>query len=201
MRLLHTPRSHAPRALLLIGSLCLALAGCASKNPLMDDVPVAGTKTTVAAPAKTAAAATPDTARGTQTSGPTGIRRVLGIFSPYKIDIQQGNFVSKEMISQLKEGMTMDQVRFVLGTPMLSDIFHAERWYYPFHFQKGNGEITASRVTVYFKDGVLERFEGGDLPTEQDYISRIAGSASKDKTAAPAAAATNATPASAAGTK
>lgn len=199
MRLLHTPRSHAPRAMLLIGSLCLALAGCASKNPLMDDAPVAST--TVAAPAKTAAAVPPDAARGTQTSGPTGMRRVLGIFSPYKIDIQQGNFVSKEMVSQLREGMTMDQVRFVLGTPMLSDIFHAERWYYPFQFQKGNGEITASRVTVYFKDGVLERFEGGDLPTEQDYISRIAGNASKDKSATPAAAATNAKPGSAATTK
>ncbi|MEO6354129.1 MAG: outer membrane protein assembly factor BamE [Burkholderiaceae bacterium] len=199
MRLLHSTRSHFPRSLLLIGSLCLALAGCAAKNPLMDDAPMAATKTTVAAPA-TSAAATPLTAAtDTRTSGPTGINRVLGVFSPYKIDIQQGNFVSKEMISQLKQGMTRDQVRFVLGTPMLSDIFHADRWYYPFQFQKGNGEITANRVTVYFKDDILERFEGGDLPTEQDYLSRIAGSAPKNK--APDAAAPKATPTSAAATK
>lgn len=194
MRLLHTPRSHAPRAMLLIGALCLTLAGCASKNPLMDDAPVAGTKTTADVPAETAAAAPSRAATDTRTSGPTGMRRVLGIFSPYRIDIQQGNFVSKEMISQLREGMTMDQVRFVLGTPMLSDIFHAERWYYPFRFLKGNGEVTASRVTVYFKDGLLERFEGGDLPTEQDYIARIAGGAPKDKD--PEVAIPKATPAS-----
>ncbi|WP_051566684.1 outer membrane protein assembly factor BamE [Herminiimonas sp. CN] len=183
MRLLHSPSS---RAVLLIAGLCLALAGCATKNPLMDDAPLA--KTTAATPVKAASAAAPDAATGTQTSGPTGIRRVLGVFSPYKIDIQQGNFVSREMISQLREGMTRDQVRFVLGTPMLSDIFHADRWHYPFQIQKGNGEITASRVAVYFKDDLLERFEGGDLPTEQDYISRIAGGA-PDDTTAPAAAA------------
>lgn len=181
MRLLHSPRFTRSPALLLIGSLCLALAGCASKNPLMDDAPVSKAKTSVATPAKTAAAGSLDGASNTQTSGPTGIARVLGAFSPYKIDVQQGNFVSKEMISQLKVGMTHDQVRFVLGTPMLNDIFHDDRWYYPFRMQKGNGEITSSRVTVYFKDDLVERFEGGDLPTEEDYLSRIAGSPPKDK--------------------
>lgn len=181
MRLLHTPSCCA---FLLVGSLCLA--GCASKNPLMDAAPVA--KATTAAPVKAASAAPSPVATGTQASGPTRIDRVLGVFSPYKIDIQQGNFVSKEMISQLREGMTRDQVRFVLGTPMLSDIFHADRWYYPFRIQKGNGEMAASRVTVFFKNDLLERFEGGDLPTEQDYISRIADSAPNDKAVKNAAA-------------
>ncbi|NMM25927.1 MAG: outer membrane protein assembly factor BamE [Glaciimonas sp.] len=147
----------------------------------MDDAPVARAKTSDAAPGQNAAAAPLDAATGTRISGPTGMARVLGVFSPYRIDVQQGNFVSKEMIAQLKEGMTHDQVRFVLGTPMLSDIFHDDRWYYPFRIQKGNGEVTASRVTVYFKDNLVERFEGGDLPTEEDYLSRIAGSAPKDK--------------------
>jgi outer membrane protein assembly factor BamE len=190
MRLLHISSASfscttLPRAFLLLGSLCLALSGCASKNPLMDDTPAASAKTTATAPATTAAATPAPAAAstGTQTSGPTGMRRVLGIFSPYKIDIQQGNFVSKEMISQLREGMTQDQVRFVLGTPMLSDIFHADQWHYPFVIQKGNGEVTSSRVTVYFKNGVMERFEGGDLPTEQDYLKRISGTASKDNAA------------------
>lgn len=194
MRLLHPTRSRFSRSALLVGSLCLALAGCAAKNPLMDAAPLAKSKPTAEAAVKTAAAAPSGTVSGTQTSGPTGMARVLGALSPYKIDIQQGNFVSKEMISQLKIGMTTDQVRFVLGTPMLSDIFHADRWHYPFRIQKGNGEVTVSNVAVYFKDGRLERFEGGDLPTEQDYLARIAGKASKD-TAAQAAAA-NAAPAS-----
>ena len=100
-------------------------------------------------------------------------RRFLGIFSPYRPDIQQGNFVSREMISQLKPGMTPDQVRFVLGTPLLSDIFHAGRWDYPFRLVKGNGEVIESRVTVYFEDQRLARIAGGDLPTEEEYLALI----------------------------
>jgi outer membrane protein assembly factor BamE len=73
--------------------------------------------------------------------------------------------------------MTSDQVRFVLGTPLLTDIFHANRWDYPFRLQKGNGEVTTSRVTVFFKDNRLARFEGGELPTEKDYLARLAGAA------------------------
>jgi outer membrane protein assembly factor BamE len=68
-------------------------------------------------------------------------------------------------------------VRFLLGTPLLMDMFHADRWDYPFYLARGNGELTTSRVTVYFKDDVVERFEGGNLPTEREYIARIAGPA------------------------
>lgn len=105
-------------------------------------------------------------------------KRFLGIFSPYRPDIQQGNFVSQEMVAQLKEGMTQDQVIFLLGTPLLTDVFHADRWDYAFRMQKGNGEITSSRVTVHFKDKLVSSFEGGgDLPTEKDYLARIADKA------------------------
>ena len=75
----------------------------------------------------------------------------------------------------LKPGMTREQVRFVLGTPLLTSVFHANRWDYPFRLERGNGELTTSRVTVYFKDDVVERFDGGNLPTEVEYIERIAG--------------------------
>ena len=53
------------------------------------------------------------------------------MFSPYRPDIQQGNFVSQEMLAQLKVGQTREQVLFILGTPLLTDIFHADRWDYP----------------------------------------------------------------------
>ena len=99
---------------------------------------------------------------------------MLGFLSVHQINIQQGNFISQEMMAQLKEGMTADQVRFVLGTPLLNDLFHAERWDYPFRLQKTNGEIITSHVTVFFKDQKVTRFEGGNLPTEKDYIARIA---------------------------
>jgi outer membrane protein assembly factor BamE len=114
---------------------------------------------------------------GAQTTTVTQLQKFLWVFSPYRPDIQQGNFVSQEMLAQLKVGQTREQVKFILGTPLLADIFHAQRWDYPFYLARGNGELTAARVTVYFKDDVVERFEGGNLPTEKEYIARIAGPA------------------------
>jgi outer membrane protein assembly factor BamE len=181
------------------GALCLALAaclsGCASRNPLIDDVPApqaAAAATTAAPAAKGSApgAAPLATAAesGVKTTGPTKLQRVFGIFSPYRITIQQGNFVSEEMVAQLNPGMTQEQVRFVLGTPLLTDLFHADRWDYLFRLQKGDGELTTSRVTLFFKDKHLDHFEGGNLPTENEYIARIAGAPQKDTDAAPEAA-------------
>ena len=112
---------------------------------------------------------------GAQTTQVTKLQKFLWVFSPYRPDIQQGNFVSQEMLTQLKVGQTREQVRFLLGTPLLTDMFHADRWDYPFYLARGNGELTTSRVTVYFKDDVVERFDGGNLPTEREYIARIAG--------------------------
>ncbi|MGI4936544.1 MAG: outer membrane protein assembly factor BamE, partial [Janthinobacterium lividum] len=76
-------------------------------------------------------------------------------------------------VAQLKEGMTKDHVRFALGTPLLQDIFHGERWDYLFRLVKRDGETTTSRVLVYFKDNRVVRFEGGDLPTEEEYLARL----------------------------
>ncbi|CAL62778.1 Hypothetical protein, putative SmpA/OmlA domain [Herminiimonas arsenicoxydans] len=143
--------------------------------------PVATEVPPAAAVAEPAVAETP-VAAPVATSGATGVQtkqanRFLGIFRPYRPDIQQGNFVSQEMVAQLKEGMTQDQVIFLLGTPLLNDLFHADRWDYAFRLQKGNGEITTSRVTVFFKDKLVSHFEGGDLPTEKDYLDRISDKA------------------------
>ena len=102
------------------------------------------------------------------------IPRIPGV-TPYRMEVQQGNFVSQEMLDQLKPGMTRDQVKFVLGTPLLADVFHADRWDYPFYLARGNGELTTSRVTVFFKDNKVDHFDGGHLPTEKEYIARIAG--------------------------
>jgi outer membrane protein assembly factor BamE len=120
------------------------------------------------------------------TTEASGVQRTenppfLGILSPYRPDVQQGNFVSQEMMAQLKEGMTHEQVRFLMGTPLLTDIFHADRWDYVFRLQKGNGEILSSRVTVFFKDDRVARFEGGNLPSEKDFLNLILGDAGKTK--------------------
>ena len=86
-------------------------------------------------------------------------------FNPYRIEIQQGNFVSQEMVSKLKPGMSKDQVRFVLGTPLITDSFHADRWDYVFRRQKANSrELEHRKITVFFEDGKLKRVDGDVMP-------------------------------------
>jgi outer membrane protein assembly factor BamE len=182
--------SRSDRTPALASALCLALAafltGCASKNPLIDEpaAPAPSVARASAQPAQQAEAkpAEPQApTSGVTTSGPTGVQRFLGIFSPYRIDIQQGNFVSREMVAQLKEGMrrpegvTREQASFVLGTPLLTDIFHADRWDYVFRLKKRTGEVISSRVTLFFKNNHLSSIDGGVLPTEQEYLAFIAG--------------------------
>ena len=164
------------KAVLAAGLVCtLTLSGCASwRNQTRPAPPVATDSAATAADAdKSAAIAN----AGAQTVQASRLQKFLWIFSPYRPDIQQGNFVSQEMLNQLKAGQTRDQVRFLLGSPLLLDAFHADRWDYPFYLARANGELTTSRVTVFFKDDVVERFEGGNLPSERDYIDRIAGPA------------------------
>lgn len=161
------------RAPLLAGAVCVALAagGCASNTTLgekSNEVKETGI--------------TLDASKGAQTTTVTKLQKFMWFFSPYRPDIQQGNFVSEEMLAQLKPGMTRDQVRFIFGTALLADPFHADRWDYAFRMAKGNGEITTSRVIVFFdKEGKVARWEGGNLPTEKEYIARIAGPAPKIK--------------------
>jgi outer membrane protein assembly factor BamE len=99
-------------------------------------------------------------------------RKSLDEFSlTYKINIQQGIVVTQEMADQLKIGMTRDQVRFVLGTPILIDPFHAGRWEYPFRFQPGRGPIEERRFTVFFESDKLTGFNGDSLPTEEEFAA------------------------------
>jgi len=82
--------------------------------------------------------------------------------TPYRIDVRQGNFVTSEMAAQLKPGQTKDQVRFILGTPLLADPFHADRWDYVYSFKPGHGEVQQRRLAVFFAEGKLARV-GGDV--------------------------------------
>lgn len=81
---------------------------------------------------------------------------------PYKIDVQQGNVVTQEMVAKLRPGMTKAQVRFILGTPLLVDIFHGNRWDYVYRYQK-DGKLTEERKLSVFFEGDLLRKVGGDV--------------------------------------
>jgi outer membrane protein assembly factor BamE len=91
--------------------------------------------------------------------------RIPGI-TPYRIEIQQGNFVSQEQMSQLKPGMSKEQVRLALGTPMLADLFHADRWDYVYWREAVDGRRESRKLAVFFADGKLERVAGDGVPDQ-----------------------------------
>jgi outer membrane protein assembly factor BamE len=165
-----------PTRVVLVAGLAvtaLTLSGCASwRNQTRPAAPVSTAPAAVAADADKSAAVANS---GAQTTTVTKLQKFLWVFSPYRPDIQQGNFVSQEMLGQLKVGQSRDQVKFILGTPLLTDAFHADRWDYPFYLARGNGELTTSRVTVYFKDNLVAKIDGGNLPSEREYIARLIG--------------------------
>jgi len=87
----------------------------------------------------------------------------------YKMNIQQGNYLVAESVSQLKEGMTRSQVRFLLGTPMVPDAFDNSRWdYYYFFSSRQYKQPLKRRLTVYFEDERVQRYENQGVPTQTD---------------------------------
>lgn len=98
---------------------------------------------------------------------------MASFISPYKIDVVQGNFVSREQADSLKPGMSRPQVRDILGTPLLVSVFHADRWDYMFTFRRQGLEPQARKVTVFFKGNLLDRFEADNLPTEAEFVSSL----------------------------
>lgn len=82
----------------------------------------------------------------------------------YRPTVQQGNVVTQEQVNELKPGMTKRQVQFLLGTPMLTDVFHADRWDYAYTFGEGSTPSDTSRVTVFFEQNRLVRVAGDLRP-------------------------------------
>jgi outer membrane protein assembly factor BamE len=93
------------------------------------------------------------------------VPKVPGV-TPYRMVIQQGNFISQEMVSQLKPGMSKEQVRFILGTPLVTDIFHADRWDYVFYREMPNGKREQRNLSVVFEKDKLARVLGDLMPAE-----------------------------------
>ncbi len=88
----------------------------------------------------------------------------LPVLSPYKMDIQQGNIVTQEMVAKLQPGMSRSQVRFVLGTPLVADMFHADRWDYVYRLEKGGRMVEERKLVAVFSGDKLLRIEGDVVP-------------------------------------
>ncbi|MCR1766560.1 outer membrane protein assembly factor BamE [Burkholderia glumae] len=116
-------------------------------------------------------------------------QRIAQSITPYRITVVQGNFVSQEKAAQLQVGMTRDQVRALLGTPLLTDMFHADRWDYLFYFKRGSTSVVQQRdLVLHFQNDRLASWSGAEnLPTELDLLADIDGDR-RSKRAAKAAA-------------
>lgn len=97
----------------------------------------------------------------------------LGFITPYRVEVVQGNVVTKEMLAQLREGLTREQVRYVLGSPLITDVFHADRWDYAFSIRRQGAEPQERRVTVYFEQDRVSRFDASALPSEREFVASI----------------------------
>ncbi len=90
----------------------------------------------------------------------------VGFPGVYRIDVEQGNIVTQEMVDQLQPGMTRRQVRFILGTPLIEDPFNRDRWDYPYVKRNGRTVLSESRLAVFFDGDKLVKYEG-DLQQER----------------------------------
>ncbi|TXC88611.1 outer membrane protein assembly factor BamE [Paraburkholderia azotifigens] len=118
-------------------------------------------------------------------------QRVAQSITPYRITVVQGNFVSSEMAAQMQVGMSRAQVRQVLGTPLLTDMFHADRWDYVFYFKRGSTSIVQQRdfIVNFTGDRVASWSGGEDLPSNLELLADIDGDRTgKKKAVAPVVA-------------
>ena len=103
---------------------------------------------------------------------------IITQFGVYKIDINQGNYISQDMVNKLKEGQTKAQVRATLGTPLITSAFRDNRWDYVYEFQRAGRVREHRQFTVYFNNELLARWEGDEMPQSAQELNRIAGTRS-----------------------
>ena len=98
----------------------------------------------------------------------------FGVITPYRIDIVQGNAITSEQVALVKPGMTRAQVRDILGSPMLTDLFHANRWDYIFSIRRHGTEPQRRSVVAHFEGDRLVRLDAPEsLPTESEFVAAI----------------------------
>jgi len=83
----------------------------------------------------------------------------------YKMEVNQGNYVTQDMAAKIKEGLTRQQVRLALGTPTTESIFHPDRWDYVYSLERRGKPVTAHRMTVLFADDKVKSWSVSELPT------------------------------------
>ncbi len=100
--------------------------------------------------------------------------RFLGVVTPYRVEVVQGNVITSEQAGAIKPGMNRAQVRDVLGSPLLADVFHVDRWDYVFTIRRQGTEPQSRRIVVLFAGDVFKSIDtGGTLPSEREFVASI----------------------------
>lgn len=100
--------------------------------------------------------------------------KVLGVLTPYRVEVVQGNVLTKEMVARVKPGMPKAQVRDLLGSPLLTDVFHESRWDYVFTINRQGAPYQQRLVVAHFDgDRLKELTVPADLPAENDFVAAI----------------------------
>jgi len=98
---------------------------------------------------------------------------LLGLITPYKVEVVQGNVLTKEQVDAIKPGMNRNQVRDILGSPLLTDPFHADRWDYIFTIRRQGAEPQRRSVVARFEGDTLKTLEAPELPSEREFVASI----------------------------
>ena len=92
----------------------------------------------------------------------------------YRVDIQQGNYITQDMVSKLQAGMTRSQVRYILGTPLVADPFHTDRWDYVYQMQRKGKTTEFRKIHLLFENDKLARIDGDVAPAASAANAKIA---------------------------
>ena len=106
---------------------------------------------------------------------------LANLVRPYKADVVQGNFVSREQVEALQPGMSRQQVRELLGTPLMTSLFHADRWEFVFTIKRPSAEMESRKLTVFFQGDALARHEGDEMPSETEFVATLGSHKGKPK--------------------
>jgi len=98
---------------------------------------------------------------------------LFGLIEPYKVDVVQGNVVTQEMMAMIQPGVGRMQVRDILGTPLLADPFHTDRWDYAFSIRRQGVPDQLRHITIFFKNDAVERYTADPLPSEREFVASI----------------------------
>jgi outer membrane protein assembly factor BamE len=98
---------------------------------------------------------------------------IVAPITPYKVEVVQGNFVSREQVAALKPGMSRQQVRDILGTPLVTDVFHGDRWDYVFTLKRQGVSQQSRKFTVFFNREGMDRVEGDEMPSEAEFVATL----------------------------